>query len=287
VKPFYPSNQTVLPFKRNLRRYVEGVLVKSRYEEHRKSWMRLAAEREETPPPEMVLKHADTMKPEEFISRQLRWTRDPMEMRRINARRAEIYAEVMEESADKGVLELLPGVLPFLNLLRNNQVPTCVVCNTYTFSELCDVLKGLEIFEFFEHDTPGEPHVVSGEDVSDWLPDPRPIERSCQLMGRPPKRTVVFGNTTVVTEACYEAQAKSVLLLGRQPRYELQGADTVVGNLGELTVANLKRLFTVGLDAILLAVRYVQLVSRLGAIAPVCPSLRRTTLLLCVKTRFN
>lgn len=80
--------------------------------------------------------------------------------------------------------------------------------------------------------------------MSDWLPDPRPIERACLLMGRPPKRTVVFGNTNAVTEACTEAQAKSVLLLGRQPRYELQGADTVVGNLGELTVANLKRLFT-------------------------------------------
>lgn len=80
--------------------------------------------------------------------------------------------------------------------------------------------------------------------MSDWLPDPRPIERACLLMGRPPRRTVVFGNSTAVTEACMEAQAKSVLLLGRQPRYELQGADTVVSHLGELTVANLKRLFT-------------------------------------------
>ena len=33
---------------------LEGVLVKSRYEEHRTSWMLLAAEREERPPPEMV-----------------------------------------------------------------------------------------------------------------------------------------------------------------------------------------------------------------------------------------
>jgi beta-phosphoglucomutase-like phosphatase (HAD superfamily) len=60
--------------------------------------------------------------------------------------------------------------------------------------------------------------VVSAEDVSDWLPDPLPIERACQLMGRPPKRTIVFGNNTTVTEACFEAQAKCVLLLGRQKR---------------------------------------------------------------------
>lgn len=63
-------------------------------------------------------------------------------------------------------------------------------------------------------------------------------------MRRPPHRTVVFGSTTAVTEACIEAKAKSVLLLGRQPRYELQGADTVVSKLTDLSVANLKRLFT-------------------------------------------
>lgn len=111
----------------------------------------------------MVLKHADTMKPEDFISRHLRWTRDPMEMRRINARRAQIYAEVLEQSADGGALHLLDGVLPFLNLLRGNKVPMAVTCNTYNFSELCDVLKELRIYEFFEHDTPGEPHVVGWE----------------------------------------------------------------------------------------------------------------------------
>lgn len=223
---------------------LEGVLIKPRYQEHRSSWVKLAEEREEPAPPEMVLKYCDTMKPEDFISRQLRWTRDPMEMRRINQRRGEIYKELLAESADGGKPELLEGVLPFLELMKGNKVPMAVICNALLFSEMCELLKGLQIYEFFEHDQPGEPHVVAGEDVSDWLPDPLPIERACMLMGRPPRRTVVFGNTTNVTEACIEAKAKSVILLGRQPRYELQGADTVVTKLTDLTVANLKRLFT-------------------------------------------
>lgn len=130
----------------------------------------------EPPPPEMVLKHADTMKPEDFISRHLRWTRDPMEMRRINQRRAEIYEEVMGEAPDGGAMELLPGVLTFLNLLRQNKVPMAVTCNTYSYSDLCGALKRLGVYEFFEHVPEtgelyaGEPHVVSAEDVSDWLP---------------------------------------------------------------------------------------------------------------------
>mmetsp|Transcript_17244 Transcript_17244/g.27718 ORF Transcript_17244/g.27718 Transcript_17244/m.27718 type:complete len:425 (-) Transcript_17244:502-1776(-) len=232
---------------------LEGVLVKSRFKEHKMSWKRLAEEREDSEPPEMVLKLADLMKPEDFISRHLRWTRDPMEMRRIKTRRDEIYAEILAEDPDGGALALLDGVLPFLTLLQNNKVPMAVTCNTYSYSALCEVLASLQILDFFQHDRApgaaldaprGEPHVVSAEDVSDWLPDPLPIERACQLMGRPPKRTIVFGNNTTVTEACFEAQAKCVLLLGRQKRYEMMGADTVVDKLTDLTVSNLKRLFT-------------------------------------------
>ena len=85
---------------------------------------------------------------------------------------------------------------------------------------------------------------MGADDVSDWLPDPMPIERACELMGRPPTRTVVFGDNTTVTEACYEARAKSVLLLGRQPRYELQGADAVLTRLTDYSYQNLKQLFS-------------------------------------------
>ena len=85
--------------------------------------------------------------------------------------------------------------------------------------------------------------MVSSEDVSDWLPDPLPIERAAQLMNRTTKRCVVFGDNNTVTEAATECGAKSALLLGRQPRYELQGADAVFASLADVTVSNLKNLF--------------------------------------------
>ena len=111
---------------------LEGALVKARDAEHRASWMRLAKEREQSPPPEMVLKFASTMKPEDFVARQLRWTRDPMEVRRLVTRRAEIYEEIIGEQTvealENGLAapprdELLPGVLPFLKLMRQARVP--------------------------------------------------------------------------------------------------------------------------------------------------------------------
>ena len=233
---------------------LEGALVKAREAEHRASWMRLAKEREQSPPPEMVLKFASTMKPEDFVARQLRWTRDPMEVRRLATRRAEIYEEIIEEqiveALENGLTapardELLPGVLPFLELMRQARVPMAATCGTKTFRAACDALAELEILEFFENELcpGGEPNVVSSEDVSDWLPDPLPIERAAQLMNRTTKRCVVFGDNTTVTEAATECGAKSALLLGRQPRYELQGADAVFASLADVTVSNLKNLF--------------------------------------------
>ncbi|ACO65739.1 predicted protein [Micromonas commoda] len=192
----------------------------------------------------MVLKHCDTMKPEDFIARQLRWTRDPMQMRRYNEERVEIFEDIVKESG--AVDELQPGVERFLELLQRANVPMAVMDGKKRFSQLCVTLDDLGVARYFENsDSPtGEPNVVSGEDVSDWLPDPLPIERACTAMGRTTKRCVVFGNNTTVTEACMECGAKSVLLLGRQPRYELQGADTVVERLTDLSIENLKRLFT-------------------------------------------
>ena len=130
--------------------------------------MRLAKEREQTPPPEMVLKFASTMKPEDFVSRQLRWTRDPMEVRRLVARRAEIYEEILEEkiveALEKGSTpqprdELLPGVLPFLRLMRQARVPMAATCGTKTFRAACESLEKLEILEYFanERNPGGEP----------------------------------------------------------------------------------------------------------------------------------
>ena len=77
---------------------LEGVLIKSREKEHRESWMKLAKRHDHPPPPEMVLKHCDTMKPEDFIARQLQWTRDPMQMRRYNEERVEIFEDIVAES---------------------------------------------------------------------------------------------------------------------------------------------------------------------------------------------
>ena len=53
----------------------------------------------------------------------------------------------------------------------------------------------------------------------------------------------MFGDNNTVTEAATECGAKSALLLGRQPRYELQGADAVFASLADVTVSNLKSLF--------------------------------------------
>jgi len=76
----------------------------------------------------------------------------------------------------------------------------------------------LDIFEFFEHEGFGEPHVVASDDVKYWLPDVMPFEYACTIMGRPPLRTIAFGNNNNVTDASMQLGMKSILLAGNTPR---------------------------------------------------------------------
>jgi len=72
------------------------------------------------------------------------------------------------------------------------------------------------------------------------MADVMPFEYACTIMGRPPLRTIAFGNNNNVTDASMQLGMKSILLAGNTPRYELKGADTIVGSLSDLRITNLK-----------------------------------------------
>ena len=65
-----------------------------------------------------------------------------------------------------------------------------------------------------------------------------------QLLERPPVRCVVFGADNRAIEAARDALMKTVAVAGSKPHYELASADTVVGEMSELSVHNLKNLFS-------------------------------------------
>ena len=130
---------------------LEGVLIEAREAEHRASWMKLASERGEPPVPEMVLKFASTSKPEDFIQRQLRWTRDPDGDAPNRAEEGGDLPRDFEARRASVGPSLLPGVRPFLETLAGASVPMAATCGTMSFSELRATLETLDILRFFEN----------------------------------------------------------------------------------------------------------------------------------------
>lgn len=86
---------------------------------------------------------------------------------------------------------------------------------------------------------------VTADDVLRGCPDPEAYAYAAQAVGRVPARCVVIGHSNAAIEAAHDAGMKCIAVLsGSKPAYELSSADLVVRQLDELTLLNLKQLFS-------------------------------------------
>jgi beta-phosphoglucomutase-like phosphatase (HAD superfamily) len=85
--------------------------------------------------------------------------------------------------------------------------------------------------------------MVSAEDVTHGKPDPEVFLLAAQKLGMSPNRCVVFEDAHVGIEAARAAGMKVVGVATTHPADALQGADRVVRQLDELSVAELNQWF--------------------------------------------
>ena len=233
----------------------EGVLVEDKGEAHQKAWLVLAEEESKRLPTKWELARADGMKAEQVISEVFCWARDPAEVRRLAVRKhrlvdalalaherdtepdlAAIAEDVPAAECERPVVRERPGVRRMLESLRNAGVPMTVGCCAPR-DEVERGLAELGLGEYFEE-------LITAEDVAYGKPDPECYLYAAQLLERPPVRCVVFGADNRAIEAARDALMKTVAVAGSKPHYELASADTVVGEMSELSVHNLKNLFS-------------------------------------------
>lgn len=209
----------------------EGVVVGDYSAEHKKAWLTLAEEEGKSPPLAFVLKKAEGMKSEQVIAEVLCWTRNPMEVRRLAQRKAELF------QANLGSMEyqVNPGIVEFLKNMNTNDVP-CALATSAPASVVEKALADLGLDGYFSA-------VVTGDDVERHRPDPDGYMFAAMCVGRVPKRCIVIGNHNSCIEAAHYAGMKSIALANNRPAYELASADLVVRQLNELSMVNLKQLF--------------------------------------------
>ena len=80
--------------------------------------------------------------------------------------------------------------------------------------------------------------VVTRESTPRIKPHPQPIQHAAEILGLPPQRCVMVGDTTVDIEAAKKAGARAIGVLcgfGEQDELDAAGADLVLGSTAELT----------------------------------------------------
>jgi beta-phosphoglucomutase family hydrolase len=200
----------------------DGVIINSA-EHHRVSWDRLAAETGYVLPAGHF-KRGFGMKNEKIIPELLQWTTNPEEIQMISLRKEEIYREVVKEMG----IEPLPGVEPWLTLLRDEGIP-CVIASSTHRENITTTLEVLGLGSFFAD-------IVSAEDVLRGKPDPEVFLTAAKQIRVNPSDGVVFEDALVGIAAAKAAGMRVVAVATTNPKEILQEADWVVDRLDVLRV---------------------------------------------------
>ncbi|KAE8678639.1 glutamate--cysteine ligase [Hibiscus syriacus] len=207
----------------------EGVIIEDSHQPEKQAWLALAEEEGKSPPPAFILRRIEGMKNEQAISEVLCWSRDPAQLRRMAARKENIY-----QALQGGIYRLRDGSQEFVNTLTRYKIPMALV-STRPRKVLEAAVRAIGMEGFFSV-------IVAAEDVHRGKPDPEMFVYAAQLLQFIPERCIVFGNSNQTVEAAHDARMKCVAVASKHPVYELGAADLVVNHLHELSVVDLKNL---------------------------------------------
>ncbi|CAN6586069.1 unnamed protein product [Malus baccata var. baccata] len=164
-------------------------------------------------PSAFMLRRTEGMKNEHGMSEVLCWFRDPPQLRRMAARREDIYQAC-------GIYQLRAGSREFVNVLMHYKIPMALVF-TRPQKTLKATMVSISIEEYFSV-------MVAVEDVQRVKPNPEMFEYTAQLLKFILERCIVFGNSNQTVEVAHDARMKCVVVAGKHLVYELTAADLVV-----------------------------------------------------------
>jgi phosphoglycolate phosphatase len=99
---------------------------------------------------------------------------------------------------------LLNGVKEFLKWCKNQNI-SMAVCTNKTEHLAIDLLKKIEIYEFFEY--------VSGHNTFEYCkPDPRHLLRTIEMLNGDKNKSIMIGDSETDANAAKEAEIPMILL---------------------------------------------------------------------------
>lgn len=207
----------------------DGVIIDSS-SYHEESWERLAQKENKVLPPD-YFKKSFGKRNENIIPEILKWATDLKEIKRLSDLKEELYRQIILE---RGITPL-PGVKPFLEILRKNSIP-CGVGSSTPRLNITTALNILRFENYFQV-------IIAAEDVSVGKPDPQVFLHAAHNLKLLPEQCIVFEDAFVGIQAARAGGMKVVAVATTNPASELKEADLVVHQLDELSLLDLNQLF--------------------------------------------
>lgn len=199
---------------------LDGVIVLSA-RLHELSWHKLA-ENHGYPAPIIPRLGSLGVKTEYVISKMLKWTDNPEEVRQLTMEKEDIFRDMVREVG----VDAVPGVQDFIHKLHRNGIPLAV--GSSAPRENIEVsLAALGICEVFRA-------IVSGSDVIHGKPAPDIFLTAAQRLGILPAQCVVFEDAPAGVAAAKAAGMRVIGVLTAHTEAVLAGADRFIRDFAEL-----------------------------------------------------
>jgi beta-phosphoglucomutase-like phosphatase (HAD superfamily) len=202
---------------------------------YRTPWITVAEEHGLRVPDEDEVRRAITMRPERAIQQTFMWTNDWGETTKYAFEHFEAKSSMMRTRE----FEPAEGVVEFLQVLKDYQVPCCLAAGTsFDKPSVESLLEKAGLRSYFET-------CVTAEDGCETA-EQGYLVASIKLK-RPPNRVVVFEDDPKGVAAAHEATSKAVALMGSGAANlngsDLRHADMRVNGCEDLSLMSLRELF--------------------------------------------
>jgi len=232
---------------------LEGTLVDTT-EMQMEAWTKVADLYGFQPPLWEEVQRAQLILGDEAVRTIFFWTFDVMESRDIALSHYDALQEVFKDVMRKyeeieyrkslgenlddlsPILKVNEGAIEWLERLRGVGMP-CAVISQLDREKLDDVLRVSLLDEFFPEDRRVSSNCGYGQESQEML-------GAALRLQRRPDHCVVFDTSPSSAIAAHDVEMKSVGLLGLFALYELSTADMTIPSFDELSVINIRRLFS-------------------------------------------
>jgi len=218
----------------------EAVVVPSPAHLEKGDWCCIATEESLATPTEYQLRVAFRKHSTHAISQIFHWSADPSRLVYLVQKKSDMFRQRVAL-----VSRVSENLVRFLSLLRDFDVPCALYSSQLRTAQLVDVLRDLNLEEYFIKDV-NAAGVIGYDYIRSGLPDTETFIVAGNLISRSPSKCIIISDNNLAIEAAAELGAKSIIVSepGTRAAWDSCSASMVVPSLACVSFRNLQNIFS-------------------------------------------